>query len=199
MSMLIARMRKINLGTLTIIENHNKRKFKSPLPKEIDTTLTCLNYDLVLDSSISYRKAIIGYILSLIHILLNDVSEYRTYLELKKQRFKCKSCHKTFVADSLVAEKHCFISQKVRWSVVTRLKKNTSMTEIAYQKNISVSSVYRIMKKFYRSLNPLKQSLPKTLCFDEFKSVRSVSSAMSFIMMDGDTHELLDLSLIHIF
>lgn len=62
MSMLIARMRKINRGTLTIIENHNKRKFKSPLPKEIDTTLTCLNYDLVLDSSISYRKAIIGYI-----------------------------------------------------------------------------------------------------------------------------------------
>lgn len=49
------------------------------------------------------------------------------------------------------------------------------------------------MKKFYRSLNPLKQSLPKTLCFDEFKSVRSVSSAMSFIMMDGDTHELLDI------
>ena len=93
----------------------------------------------------------------------------------------------------MVAEKHCFISQKVRWSVVTRLKKNTSMTEIAYQKNISVSSVYRIMKKFYRSLNPLKQSLPKTLCFDEFKSVRSVSSAMSFIMMDGDTHELLDI------
>ncbi|OTP10885.1 transposase [Enterococcus sp. 10A9_DIV0425] len=128
-----------------------------------------------------------------VRLLLNDVSEYRTYLELKKQRFKCKSCHKTFVADTSVAEKHCFISQKVRWSVVTRLKKNTSMTEIAYQKNISVSSVYRIMKKFYRPLNPLKQSLPKTLCFDEFKSVRSVSSAMSFIMMDGDTHELLDI------
>lgn len=62
MSMLVARMQKINRGKLTIIENHNKRKFKSPLPKEIDTTLTCLNYDLVLDSSISYRKAIIGYI-----------------------------------------------------------------------------------------------------------------------------------------
>lgn len=47
-------------------------------------------------------------------------------------------------------------------------------------------------EKFYRPLNPLKQSLPKALCFDEFKSVRSVSSAMSFIMMDGDT-ELLDI------
>ncbi|BDP69814.1 hypothetical protein EfmAA94_09870 [Enterococcus faecium] len=35
-----------------------------------------------------------------VRLLLNDVSEYRTYLELKKQRFKCKSCQRTFVADT---------------------------------------------------------------------------------------------------
>ncbi|MBA5270702.1 transposase family protein, partial [Enterococcus hirae] len=34
-----------------------------------------------------------------VRLLLNDVSEYRTYLELKKQRFKCKTCQRTFVAD----------------------------------------------------------------------------------------------------
>ncbi|MES0867777.1 transposase family protein, partial [Enterococcus faecium] len=83
-----------------------------------------------------------------VRLLMNDVSECRTYLELKKQRFKCKACQRTFVADTSVAKKHCFISEKVRWSVVTRLKKNTSMTEIAAQKNLSVSSVYRIMKRF---------------------------------------------------
>ncbi|NAA80170.1 ISL3 family transposase, partial [Enterococcus durans] len=128
-----------------------------------------------------------------VRLLLNDVSEYRTYLELKKQRFKCKSCQRTFVADTSVAEKHCFISQKVRWSVIARLKENTSMTEIARQKNISTSSVYRVMKRFYRPLNPFKQTLPKVLCFDEFKSVRSVATAMSFIMMDGQSHALLDI------
>ncbi|WP_142956224.1 ISL3 family transposase, partial [Enterococcus durans] len=128
-----------------------------------------------------------------VRLLLNDASEYRTYLELKKQRFKCKSCQRTFVADTSVAEKHCFISQKVRWSVIARLKENTSMTEIARQKNISTSSVYRVMKRFYRPLNPFKQALPKVLCFDEFKSVRSVASAMSFIMMDGQSHALLDI------
>ncbi|WP_122071856.1 ISL3 family transposase [Enterococcus faecium] len=128
-----------------------------------------------------------------VRLLMNDVSEYRTYLELKKQRFKCKACQRTFVADTSVAKKHCFISEKVRWSVVTRLKKNTSMTEIAAQKNLSVSSVYRIMKRFYRPLNPFRTPLPKVLCFDEFKSVRGVSGAMSFIMMDGQTQRLLDI------
>jgi transposase len=67
------------------------------------------------------------------------------------------------------------------------------MTEIARQKNISTSSVYRVMKRFYRPLNPFKQTLPKVLWFDEFKSVRSVASAMSFIMMDGQSHALLDI------
>lgn len=43
-----------------------------------------------------------------VRLLLNDVSEYRTYLELKKQRFKCKSCQRTFVADTSVAEKTLF-------------------------------------------------------------------------------------------
>ncbi|EMW5836353.1 TPA: transposase family protein, partial [Enterococcus faecium] len=51
-----------------------------------------------------------------VRLLMNDVSEYRTYLELKKQRFKCKACQRTFVADTSVAKKHCFISEKVRWS-----------------------------------------------------------------------------------
>lgn len=104
-----------------------------------------------------------------VRLLMNDVSEYRTYLELKKQRFKCNLCQRTFVADTSVVEKHCSISEKVRWSVVTHLKRNTSMTEIARQKNL------------------------KVLCFDEFKSVRSVAHAMSFIMMDGKTHQLLDI------
>ena len=66
------------------------------------------------------------------------------------------------------------------------------MTEIARQKNSFTSSIDRVMKRFYRPLNPFKQTLPKVLCFDEFKSVRSVASAMSFMMMDGQRHELLD-------
>ena len=76
-----------------------------------------------------------------VRLLVNKVSEYHTYLELKKQRFRYKNCGRTFVLDTSLAEKHCFISKNVRWSILTRLKKNTPMTEIAHQKNLSVSSV----------------------------------------------------------
>lgn len=59
----------------------------------------------------------------------------------------CKHCGKTIATDNSVVDKHCFISRKVKWSVVERLQKNTSMTKIAYQKKISTSSVYRVLKK----------------------------------------------------
>ena len=50
------------------------------------------------------------------------------------------------------------------------------------------------MKRFYRPLNPFQTGFAKGLyAFDEFKSVRSVASAMSFIMMDGQSHALLDI------
>lgn len=64
------------------------------------------------------------------------------------------------------------------------------MTEIANQKNISVFSVYRIIKKFYQPTNPFRKQLPKALCFDEFKSVRN---GTGFIMIDGESHELLGI------
>ncbi|EZP95828.1 TPA: ISL3 family transposase [Enterococcus faecium] len=90
-----------------------------------------------------------------VRLLVHDVSEYKTYLDLEKQRFRCKHCGKTVVADTSVVDKHCFIRRKVRWSVVARLQKNTSMTEIAHQKKISTSSVYRILKKILPANDPV--------------------------------------------
>lgn len=49
------------------------------------------------------------------------------------------------------------------------------------------------MKRFHRPLNPFRTTLPKVLCFDEFKSVKGVSDDMSFIMMNGKTQRLLDI------
>lgn len=48
---------------------------------------------------------------------------------------------------------------------------------------MSVSSAYRVLKRFYQPMNPFKTTLPTVLHFDEFKSVRQVSGAMSFIIL----------------
>lgn len=56
------------------------------------------------------KDAIIRWCLTSCLILLNDVSEYQTYLRLKKRRFFCHSCTRSFVAETSLVEKHCSIS-----------------------------------------------------------------------------------------
>lgn len=74
-----------------------------------------------------------------------------------------------------------------------RLRNTTSMSEIAHQKKVSVSSVYRVLRQFYEPKKINRLTLPEVLCFDEFKSVKQVAASMSFIMMDGQTKQLIDV------
>ncbi|WYJ83722.1 hypothetical protein IGL98_003260 [Enterococcus sp. DIV0840] len=67
------------------------------------------------------------------------------------------------------------------------------MSEFPRQKKVSVSSVYRVLKQFYEPKKVNRLTLLEVLCFDEFKSVKQVAASMSFIMMDGQTKQLIDV------
>lgn len=128
-----------------------------------------------------------------VRYLLNDVSEYKTYLKIKKQRFRCKICGKTFIAASSVADRYCSIARRVKLSIDEKLMEPFSMATIARMKHVSPTTVLRELRRFEKSQRPSKDSLPEVLCFDEFQSVNRVAGAMSFIMMDGQSHQLLDI------
>lgn len=65
---------------------------------------------------------------------------------------------------------------------------------IAKISHVSDHTVARVIKE---KAKPLRQrpldSLPKHLAFDEFKSVKSIENAMSFIMINNETHRLVDI------
>ncbi|MBP2100499.1 ISL3 family transposase [Enterococcus rivorum] len=139
------------------------------------------------------NQTIIKYGWKKVMALINDVSEYKTYVRIKKQKFLCKSCNRSFLAESTLTERHCTIARRVKLSIAEKLKENTSMTGIARTKHVSITTIYRVLKDFYTPLSQKKKTLPTVLCFDEFKSVRASVGAMSFILMDGQTKELLDI------
>ncbi|MFL2117902.1 ISL3 family transposase [Marinilactibacillus psychrotolerans] len=126
-------------------------------------------------------------------ILWNKVAGYPTYLYLKKQRFFCKACTRTFSAHSSEVEKNCFISNKVKQHIGAQSVEDLSMKYIAEEHTVSPVTVKRIVSQFAKGYYPDFQSLPTCLLFDEFKSVKSVNGAMSFIYADGDTHEVIDI------
>ena len=72
-------------------------------------------------------------------------TRYPTYLFLRKQRFLCRQCGASFLAESLEFEKHCFIARRVKQSVLFELTDATSFKDIAKRHAISSTTVIRTM------------------------------------------------------
>lgn len=118
---------------------------------------------------------------------------YPITIVLKKQRFLCRECKRSFLLETPIVKKNDSISRTLKLSVLEALKENMSLTLIAKQHRISVPTVQRILEQGYLPYEISKKHLPEILCFDEFKSTKDSDGAMSFLFMDGKSHEILDI------
>ena len=67
-----------------------------------------------------------------------------------------------------------------------------SLTSIAKRYNISISSVQRIMDECYPDFKVNKEHLPETMCINEFKSVKNIDGAMSFVFADYQAKNIVE-------
>lgn len=109
--------------------------------------------------------------------------QYPIEITLKKQRFLCKECKHTFMQDTTFVKRNSSISKNIKLSI----------KDIAKEHNVSITIVQRIIYEEYKDLPISKNTLPKVLCFDEFKSTKNSAGAMSFIFMDGINRKIVDI------
>lgn len=126
-------------------------------------------------------------------ILIGQYNFQPTYLKLSKQRYLCKHCRKTTVAQTNLTKDHCTISSPVKVLILKELAKVQSMSLIAEHLNVSTHTVMRQLKAYSYQYNRQPKSLPEHLAIDEFKSVKSVTAAMSCILMDNYKHTVVDV------
>lgn len=128
-------------------------------------------------------------------IKLLDISGIPAKLVLAKQRYFCKRCMKSSTASSTgIVKPHCFISKRVKLSIQDALHSLNNETEIAKKHRVSIHTVRRIVQKTGDLLDNRRLfRLAEHLSFDEFKSTRSASGAMSFICIDAVTHQVIDI------
>ena len=126
-------------------------------------------------------------------ITLPKVSEFDTYLSLNKQRYYCKHCNHTFTLSTPIVKENCFISQNTKLSIALTARDKISEKDIAKRYHVSHCTVSRTIDGFYNYHNPKRNYLPRHLCFDEFKSVKEASGAMSFIFCEATTGEIIDI------
>src|SRR5699024_11939000 len=80
-------------------------------------------------------------------ITLPTAGVYPTFLCLKKQRFYCKSCERSFSAKTPIVQEHCFLSNHTKAKVLIDSTDAQSLTDIANTFTVSPSTVQHIINQ----------------------------------------------------
>lgn len=128
-------------------------------------------------------------------IKLPKVSNYNTILLLDKQRFYCKYCHSTFIANTDLVDFHKQISNNTETSIKLELMEKGTEKDIARRNNVSSSTVNRILHSISED-KLIKNSgkLPSVFGIDEFKATKDTISKMAFIIVDQNKHNIFDIN-----
>ena len=166
-----------------VIQKGNRlvKVFKGFLKSNYCTCPHCNSKNIVKNGA-RYRK--IKYI---------PIQNYNIELELTIQRYICKDCKKTFSPSTNIVSDNSNISNNLKYTIALELKENVSLTSIAKRYNISVASVQRIMDSCYSDFKVNKEHLPETICIDEFKSIKNIDGAMSFVFADYQSKNIIDI------
>lgn len=126
-------------------------------------------------------------------IKLPNISNCRAILRLKKQRYFCRNCQQTFTAETEIVKKNHTISNNTNTASLLEAKSKISIKDIAERYNISPSTLNNRLAKVNADFKINYNYLPENLLFDEFKSVKSVLHNMSFIYMNAESGEVIDI------
>lgn len=121
-----------------------------------------------------------------VHIRIPNISEKTALLHISKQRFLCKNCGKTVIAQTPIVKPRHQISENTQHGIDRYLIEDRTMTDIAAQFNVSTLTVSRRLMALGEQTRITYDGLPESLCIDEF---RSTGNHMSFIVIDAVTHE----------
>ena len=167
-------------------------KIKGVITKVISATLTHDSPN-VCPCCKKYGAKIIKHGFKSSLIKLPALCEFNAYIRLKKQRFICCDCKKTFTASNTIAASNCQISNDTKLLILKKATQKISEKDIAMHFNVSQSYVNKILYKAYSNRKINKNYLPKHLSFDEFKSCKDSTYAMSFIFIDATNSKIVDI------
>ena len=126
-------------------------------------------------------------------IKIPKVSNCKARLILHKQRFFCKHCNNTFIAETNLIDKYKNISNNTEHQIVEELMLKQSEKDIANRLDVSVSKIDRKLNDI-SSHTVLRHSiLPESMNWDEFKATKDSKSKMAFIIVDNKKGNIFDV------
>ena len=126
-------------------------------------------------------------------IKIPKVSNCFSLLILNKQRFLCKHCHNTFIAETSLVDRNKNISNNTELQINLELMKKQSEKDISDRLDISVSKINRKLNDISSHTILRHPTLPKSMNWDEFKATKDTKGKMAFIILDNDSGNIFDI------
>ena len=126
-------------------------------------------------------------------VKIPKISNCKARLILHKQRFLCKHCGDTFIAETNLIDRNKNISNNTELQIVEELMLKQSEKDIANRLDVSVSKIDRKLNDI-SSHTVLKHSiLPSSMNWDEFKATKDTKGKMAFLIVDNNKGNIFDV------
>ena len=115
-------------------------------------------------------------------------------LILHKQRFYCKNCNNTFIAETNLIGKNKNISNNTELQINLELMEKQSEKDIAKRLDVSVSKIDRKLNEISSHTVLRHAHLPESMNWDEFKATKDTKGKMAFIITDNNNSNIFDIN-----
>lgn len=126
-------------------------------------------------------------------IKIPPISNCKSRLILHKQRFYCKNCENTFIAETSLIERNKNISNNTELQIRLELMSKQSEKEISKRIDVSVSKIDRVLNQISSKTELKHEHLPEYMNFDEFKATKDTKGKMAMIIMDNKNGTIFDI------
>ena len=126
-------------------------------------------------------------------VKIPNISNCKSLLILHNQRFYCKNCHNTFIAETTLVDRNKNISNNTELQIRIELMKKQSEKDIAERTNVSSSKVNRILDDISSKTILRHPVLPESMNWDEFKATKDTKGKMAFIIVNNKTGNIFDI------
>jgi len=126
-------------------------------------------------------------------IKIPKISNLFSLLILHKQRFLCKHCNNTFIAETSIIDRNKNISKNIERQICIELTKKQSEKDIAKRLDVSPSKINSKLNEISSDTILRHEHLPKSMNWDEFKATKDTLGKMAFIVTNNDNGDIFDI------
>lgn len=126
-------------------------------------------------------------------IKIPKISNRYSLLILHKQRFFCKHCNNTFIAETNLIDRNKNISNNTELQLNLELMQKQSEKDIAKRLDISVSKIDRKLNEISSHKVLRHETLPTSMNWDEFKATKDTKGKMAFIITNNESGNIFDI------